>query len=160
MDLFKDMRRKRREWTRNIEKAKKKHWREFLEQASSGDSLWKAAKYAKPTNNYATIPPLKVADMEYTTNDDKARIFLESFFPHRDTETSQQSHRRSNRQELPWKPITEQEIARVLLKAKRNKAPGIDGLPMLVWKNIWNYTSKAIIQIFKASIRLSHYPVR
>ena len=103
-----NMQRERRAWTRNIEIAKKKHWKEFLDQASSGYTLWKAAKYAKPTDNHATIPPLKVAHTEYTTNEDKARVFLESFFPQRDLETTQRIQGRSNPQELPWKPITEQ----------------------------------------------------
>lgn len=79
--LFAEMQKARRGWTRSIEKAKAKHWKEFLDQASSGNLLWKAARYAGPADTYATIPPLKVTDTEYTDNNDKARVLMESFFP-------------------------------------------------------------------------------
>ena len=159
MDLFEEMRKKRRDWTRRIEKAKKEHWREFLDQAGSGSFLWKAAQYTKPTNNYASIPPLNEGDTEYTSNEDKARIFLENFFPQRNAETPQQTRRRLPK-ELPWKPITEQEIARALTGIKGSKAPGIDGLPTLVWKKTWSAISDIVGQIFEASIQLGYYPRR
>jgi len=58
MALFVEMRTKRGEWTRTIEKAKAVHWGRFLHTASSGN-LWKAAAYIGPRDNYANIPLLK-----------------------------------------------------------------------------------------------------
>ena len=158
MHLFGEMRLKRRKWTRDIEKAKRRHWREFLGQANSDTFLWKAARYAEPTDRYATIPPLKVDDTEYTSNEDKARVFMDSFFPQSQVTTESGSRRKRDPLELPWAPISESEIARVMATAKGKSAPGIDDLPMLVWKNIWKYTSKTILQIFESSIELGYYP--
>jgi hypothetical protein len=59
MHLLMKMRNKRREWTRTIERAKASHWKEFLDKARSG-SLWEAARYMKPGDNYANIPPLVI----------------------------------------------------------------------------------------------------
>ena len=80
MALFMEMRVKRREWTRTIEQTKATHWKEFLDNASSG-SLWKAAIYMRPRDNYANIPPLQVRETEIVDNQDKARVLIESFFP-------------------------------------------------------------------------------
>jgi hypothetical protein len=44
VSLFEDMRKKRRAWTRTIEKAKAAHWKEFLDSAGEGH-LWKAISY-------------------------------------------------------------------------------------------------------------------
>jgi hypothetical protein len=158
--LFEEMRRKRRKWTRDIEKAKKKHWKEFLDQANSGDFLWKAAKYAKPTDNYTAIPPLKVADTEHTDNHDKARVFMESFFPQTQLAPVSATNLKKARQELRWEPISDGEVARALAVANGRTAPGIDGLPMLIWKKIWKHTSGIILKIFRASIELGYYPAK
>jgi hypothetical protein len=37
-------------------------------------------------------------------------------------------------------------------------APGEDGIPTLVWKQLWLYLSTAITRIFTASIELGYYP--
>lgn len=71
--LFNDMRQKRREWTRTIEKVKATHWKEFLDKAQEGH-LWKAATYMRPRDSHTNIPPLKVGSEEVTANDAKARV--------------------------------------------------------------------------------------
>jgi hypothetical protein len=58
LDLYAEMKTKRREWTRTIEKAKAAHWKDFLDAASAG-TLWKAAAYLGPRENYANMPTLK-----------------------------------------------------------------------------------------------------
>ena len=56
-----EIRVKRREWTRTIEQTKATHWKEFLDNASSGN-LWKVTIYIGPRDSYTNIPPLKVGD--------------------------------------------------------------------------------------------------
>lgn len=60
--------------------------------------------------------------------------------------------------ELPWYPITELEVERLLKVAKGNIAPGEDILLMLVWKKLWGYLKTFIVSIFTASVELGHYP--
>jgi hypothetical protein len=127
--LFTEMRVKRREWTRTIEQTKASHWREFLDNASSG-KLWKAATHMGPRKNYANIPPLKVGETEVADNQDKARVLMESFFPKmadpiQETPTTP-------KEEIPWEPVTESEIERALKAMKGKTAPGEDGLSTLV----------------------------
>lgn len=154
MSLFEDMCRKRRIWTRTIEKAKSVHWKEFLDTAGEGH-LWKAASYMAPKDSYANIPPLKVDSEEVSDHHDKARVFLETFFPkmvdpNEETPIPQ-------REEIPWEPITELEIQRALGAAKGKTAPGEDGIPTLVCKRLWKYIGKVTTHIFTASVELGYY---
>ncbi|KAI3040862.1 hypothetical protein CBS147352_9731 [Aspergillus niger] len=69
------------------------------------------------------------------------------------------ARRQSNpTEELPWEPITEQEIYRSLRAAKGTTAPGRDGIPTLVWKHLWMYLKATIITVFTKSVDLGYYP--
>jgi hypothetical protein len=149
------MQQKRRAWTRTIEKAKKSHWKQFLDGAGEG-TLWKAATYMKPREAWGCVPALQVDSNELVENEDKACAFLNTFFPEMD-----QPHEDPPAQvppELPWPPVTELEIRRSLKTAKSSTAPGEEGLPTLVWKHLWRYLGKLITRIFTASIDLGHHP--
>ncbi|KAG2001218.1 hypothetical protein GB937_010390 [Aspergillus fischeri] len=126
--LFEDMRKKRRAWTRAIEKAKATHWKEFLDRAGEGH-LWRAASYMRPRESYGNIPPLKRETEEIVDNPGKAKLFMETFFPKMAAPENEADM--EQREEIPWVPITEQEVHRALQAAKGMKAPGEDGMPML-----------------------------
>jgi ribonuclease HI len=155
VSLLRDMRWKRRMWTRTIEKAKSTHWREFLDKASER-VLWKAASYIGPRDSYGNVPALKTDSGEVSDNLDKARVFREAFFPQMIVPSEETSTRR--REEIPWEPITELEVQKALRAAKATTAPGEDGIPTLVWKQLWKYVGKMITSIFTASIELGFYP--
>jgi hypothetical protein len=93
---------------------------------------------------------------ELTQNDNKARAFLDTFFPVMNTPNP--SGPSSPQTELPWHPITELETERSLKTVKGTTAPGEDSLPMLVWKKLWVHLKAWIIGIFVASINLGYYP--
>lgn len=57
--LFEVVRRKRRNWTRTIEKAKTPHWKQFRDETGE-KKLWKAATYMKPRDRSGCTPTLKV----------------------------------------------------------------------------------------------------
>ena len=156
MQLFTDMHSKRRQWTRTIEKAKASHWREFLDKASSR-TVWKATPYLKRQDNYACIPALRVGDDDYVDNAGKAQALLECFFP---TTVQPMPEMVVAPEEISWEPITEQEVAGALNRAKKNTAPGQDGLPTLVWRELWPFVSTRITQIFSASVSLGYYPAQ
>ena len=71
---------KQQEWTQTVEKVKATHWKEFLDKAQEGH-LWKTATYMHPWDPYINIPTLKMESEEVTENQDKAKAFLEVFFP-------------------------------------------------------------------------------
>jgi hypothetical protein len=115
---------KRRHWTRTIEKAKRDHWRQFLDQAGEGH-LWKVVTYLQPQVLYATIPPLLENNKEATRNQDNPRVLMESFFPR--MAAAREEGPPEPTQEIPWEPITKDEIHRSLMSAKGSAAPGEDG---------------------------------
>jgi Reverse transcriptase (RNA-dependent DNA polymerase) len=131
-------------------------WREFLDRAAEGQLLWKAAKYAEPNDNYSSIPPLSGGQGLVTDNDGKAALLMDSFFPPpRSPEVAEPAVRND---EILWEALTEEEVHRLLVSTKGSSAPGEDGVPALVWKSIWKYTSKPITHVFEASIRLGYHP--
>ncbi|THC91179.1 hypothetical protein EYZ11_009368 [Aspergillus tanneri] len=125
------MQQKRRAWTRVIEKTKAS---QFLDEAGEG-KLWKVATYMKPRETWGCIPALRVGSEELVQYEDKAKAFLDTFFPA--TNTPDPSPPALPQAELPWHPITELEIERSLKAAQGATAPGEDNLPMLVWKKLW-----------------------
>ena len=155
--LFEDMLQKRRAWNRAIEKAKAAHWKQFLDEAGEGH-LWKAATYMKPRDSFTSTPTLRTDTRELTSNEDKAKAFMDTFFP--SMADAQEESSTPSPPEIPWPPITELEIHRSLKAAKGTTAPGEDGLPTLVWKHLWKYLGKLITRIFTSSINLGYHPTR
>lgn len=64
------------------------------------------------------------------------------------------------KEEIPWEPITEDEIYRALKAAKKNTAPGQDVLPTMVCQKIWSYISTTVTKIFIASVDSGYCPKR
>ncbi|KAJ9481484.1 hypothetical protein VN97_g11989, partial [Penicillium thymicola] len=93
-----------------------------------------------------------------TENEEKAQAFLDAFFPQMDEPDGESPTRAPL--ELPWHPITELEIQRSLKAAKGSTAPGRDGVPTLVWKQLWKHLNNHITGIFTASISLGYHPRR
>jgi hypothetical protein len=157
MTLFQEMQQKRRAWTRTIEKVKASHWKQFLDEAGEG-KLWKAATYMKPRETWGGVMALRVGTSTLCENEEKAQAFLDGFFPQMDEPYGDSPT--SAPLELTWQPITELEIERSLQAAKGSTAPGEDGLPTLVWKQLWKYLKHFIAEIFTASINLGYHPQR
>jgi hypothetical protein len=55
---------------------------------------------------------------------------METFFPR--IALPENNMEMEQREEIPWAPITKQEVYRALQATKPMKAPGEDGIPMLV----------------------------
>lgn len=155
--LFEEMRQKRRRWTKSIEKAKAAHWKAFLDKAGEGH-LWKAASYMGPRADYANIPALKVDSKEIADNQDKANVFMDTFFPTMADPVEKPVT--PQREEISWEPISKLEIVKALKAAKGTTVPGEDGIPTLVWKKLWKYVREAVLSIFIASTQLGYYPMQ
>lgn len=153
--MFAETRERRHKWTRAIEKAKTSHWREFLDKAGEGH-MWKAATYMRPRDAYTSIPAINVDTEEVTDNQRKAETFLDPFFTKMAEPDAEIESKPT--EELPWVPITEQEICRSLRVGKGNTAPGRDGIPTLLWKHLWVYLKQTITTLFTKSVDLGYYP--
>ncbi|KAM3552687.1 hypothetical protein MY1884_007077 [Beauveria asiatica] len=115
---------------------KKSHWDEFL---ADNDNIWKAAKYLKSGDEsaFGKVPQLVRADNTTTTTvEEQAEELLSTFFPPLPDEIQDEAEE-SQRGPVPMPEITMEEVERQLCRAKSWKAPGEDGLPVAVWKEIW-----------------------
>ena len=153
--LFQGMQHKRRLWARTIELVKASNWKQCLGEAGEG-KLWRAAIYMKPREAWGCVPASHVGTNELIENEGKAQAFLDAFFlqmgePHEDVPAQAPLA-------LPWEPITELEIQRSLKAAKGSTTPGEDGLPTLVWKQLWRHPKVYVTGIFTASINLGYHP--
>ena len=135
-ELFKEARRK---LGSEIEKAKRNHWRDWLEKSSDPD-LWTAHRYVTaPTGDGGKT---RIPDLEVTTrsgrnrasnNEEKSQMLAKTFFPQKPD-----THKETTQCEPEEKPIckadtiTRDQIKRALARLKPYKAPGPDGIPNIV----------------------------
>ena len=68
----------RRVYLDEVNRQKRQHWREFLEKP---ENVWKVASYARPTRAAMDAPELSTGGQTYSTDEEKARILMATFFP-------------------------------------------------------------------------------
>jgi hypothetical protein len=134
-----------------IRQQKKKHWNGFL---ADNDNIWKAAKYLNSGDDaaFGKVPQLLRADGTTTTDHkEQAEELLTTFFPSLPDIIIAEGTR-PERAPVEMPAITMEEVERQLLAAKSWKAPGEDGLPVIVWKMTWRTVKDRVLDLFRASL--------
>ena len=134
-----------------VRKQKKAHWEDFVAES---ENIWQVAKYVKPQDTAAfdKIPSLTGQDgSKAEDKKEQAEELLKVFFPPLPS-VSEKEPERPRSMELDMPQISMEEVERAIFKANPWKAPGADGMPAAVWRQLWPVTKEWILRIFKESI--------
>jgi hypothetical protein len=158
-DLEQKAREAAKEYHDAIRRQKKAHWDSLLED---GANIWQSAKYLSPGGEAIgdKIPPLKRRDG--TTTSDKAEQaeeLLSVFFPPLPA-VIEDEERRPAQREIAMSELTLEEVEEKVMAAKAWKAPGEDGLPAMVWKQLWPVVGDWVLHLFRTSLRDGELPVQ
>ena len=162
----KQLRDARNKLTDAIRNAKQTHWEEFLENTDDG-SLWTAARYidspvAGEGGARTRVPTLHTKSLDGETqvarsNEEKARVIAESFFPPPPATTSvPRGFKYPN--PVPYKAkFTKDQIRRTIDKLSPYKAPGPDGIPNAVFKQCADILHNHLYHIYNATLQNDYY---
>lgn len=142
-----------------LRKQKKIHWDDFL---ADNANIWQAAKYLNPDGSAAfdKIPPLVRTDGTSTTDKtEQARELLATFFPPLPAVIEEEGPR-PQRAPVPMPCLSVEEVERRVFAAQSWKAPGDDGLPAIVWKQIWPVVKERVTILFQTSLDVGELPVQ
>ena len=148
-----------RNFHRAIRHQKKKHWEEYI-----GDekNIWGAARFLDHEGGSAfdKVPQLCKQDGTVTNNQkEQVEELLSTFFPPTPTEIDPEDER-IPRIRIQHMELQEEEIQRKVFEAKPWKAPGRDGLPAGVWRNIWPAVKEDVVTLFRSSLREGVVPLQ
>ena len=87
-----------------------------------------------------------------------SRLLLDEFFDNRVTTTSAEDLRVADDTQLPWEPLTMHEVKDAVFRAQAYKAPGLDDIPTIVWKELWPILRQRIFLLSEASLRTGIIP--
>ena len=135
-ECFKEARRK---LGSEIEKAKRNHWRDWLEKSSDLD-LWTVHRYVTaPTGDGGRT---RIPDLEVTiesgcnrasNNEEKGWMLAKTFFPQKPEKKTQAIQCEPGEEPIcKADAITRDQIKRALTWLKPYKAPGPDGIPNII----------------------------
>ena len=156
----------RNKFTDAIRNAKQSHWENFLEETDDS-TLWTAAKYidspvAGEGGAKTRIPTLHTESQNGETrtarsNEEKARVIADSFFPPPPANTSVPRDYRYPKP-VAYKPkFTREQIRRVIGKLSPYKAPGPDGIPNVVFKKCADVLLDHLYYIYNATLQNDFY---
>ena len=157
----------RKLYFQEMDRQKKKHWIDFLEDP---DNIWKANQYTKKTNSMAQIPKLKRGSQEAETDEAKASLLMDTFFPvppqpmpHSRNTKEWLMRQRKKTQDLPpttTAPISLREIREAINNSSPRKAAGPDEMSFQVWQHLLEPTITWIRWLYQASLDLAYIPAQ
>ena len=141
-EMHEEYKRARNGYASMIQKAKWEHWEEFFEKLDQ-NTVWTAHRYAAAgpmDGGRARIPKFKAKREDGTTwiantNEEKEKMLFETFFPSRGE--GMQGIPDDTHYPTPafkFKPVTNEQIKRAIIKLSSSKAPGPNSIPNIILK--------------------------
>ena len=160
-------RRARKEFTREVKRAKAATWRKFCETVNRADMWSTLQKILKPRRTIQ-IPELQMGDGLWTNDDqDKARLLQDRFFPAPPTSPEFLSLTESRRQEVDswlatgwgdFPEISNIEVHQKILEMRAISAPGMDGIMTKCLQKCENSVIPILRSIFNKVVRVGAHP--
>jgi hypothetical protein len=122
----------RRVYLDEIDKQKKQHWKDFL---NNPDNIWKAAGYAKPSGAPMDVLELIADGQRFETDESKAEVLMATFFPTLPMPKGHdpvQKTRCSTAADIEWPSLTKDEVERAIFRSNPDKALGPDEISFRV----------------------------
>ncbi|CCA75677.1 hypothetical protein PIIN_09667 [Serendipita indica DSM 11827] len=140
---------------------KEAFWWKWIDEASDTD-LWNINRFIKRGANNGSserIPPLKKPNGTLTqSNEEKAELLCDAFFPPPPA-LALPRPRPAPQTALPqWTPYSIKRVSKAVGRLKRDKAPGLDGIPNAAIQEALPAISPILKNVFNAAIRLRHIP--
>jgi ribonuclease HI len=140
-----------------IRRQKSTHWNEFL---ADDANIWQATKYLQTGCGTVgdKVPPLTRQDGSVTEGKaEQAQELLAAFFPPLPATITDEGQR-PQRAPVHLPDLTMEEVEQKVLSAKPWKAPGEDGLPAMVWRQLWPVVKDRVFHLFQTSLREGDIP--
>ena len=124
-------------------------------------NVWSAAQFIRPPDAQAAfskVPQLRRAGGTSTESiEEQAEELLRSFFPPLPEEMDDELAQ-PGRASLKFPRLESHEIEAKIMAANAWKAPGTDGLPAMVWKQLWPVVREDVVELFRSSVATSCLP--
>lgn len=97
-------------------------------------------------------------EIKLTQNEEKREAFAKQFFPQPPGNPGVDIDQEYPDPVCEYQPITREQIKHVLQDMSPHKAPGLDGIPNMVYQKLIDIAIDTLYSIFEAIIQLKWYP--
>ena len=146
----------RNEYYREIRRAKRDKWNEFLEMNKS-ENVFVTLRYCK-VRKYRRTETLTYENKTATTFDEKATMLKEVLFPKIKTQP-RYNEIQEQRQTIIFHTVTNGEIKNAIFTSNVKKAAGPDNINFLCLQKAYNAKSTAFHTLYKCLTNAGYQPL-
>ena len=144
---------------RVIAEAKRECYRQFVDEATQGDKLWRLARWSRGVEGGASqVPTLKTGEGAASSHEAKVKVLRDRFYPTTDADLSDIN---SNSAKEPFEveqATSIEEVTTILASCSSSSATGDDEIPFSFLKALGEPVAKALTHLTDASLKLTHLP--
>src|SRR5215213_3356834 len=146
----------RNEYFREIRVSKQTTWNSFLEKAQNED-VFKALRYCK-ARKYQKTSTLQYDNKIATTFQQKSEMLREALFPRLNNSNNQNTEIQTNRQQINYHDISNNEVKQAIFTSNTKKAAGPDRINFLCIRHAYECKTNAFNKLYRALARKGYHP--